>query len=80
MLIEEVCRRVQPLDPSLRTKAQTHLSRLTKPQGSLGRDRGIGGLLCDDDRRAKTQHPAWDGVHLCRRSWRDRGRGECLST
>ena len=37
MLIEEVFHRVQPLDPSLRTKAQTHLSRLTKPQGSLGR-------------------------------------------
>ena len=37
MLIEEVCRRIQPLDLSLHAKAQAHLSRLTKPQGSLGR-------------------------------------------
>jgi nicotinate-nucleotide--dimethylbenzimidazole phosphoribosyltransferase len=37
MVIEEVCRRIQPLDPSLYAKAQAHLSRLTKPLGSLGR-------------------------------------------
>lgn len=37
MVIEEVCRQIQPLDPSLHTKAQAYLSRLTKPQGSLGR-------------------------------------------
>lgn len=37
MVIEEVCRQIQPLDLSLHTKAQAYLSRLTKPQGSLGR-------------------------------------------
>jgi nicotinate-nucleotide--dimethylbenzimidazole phosphoribosyltransferase len=37
MLIEEVCRRIRPLDLSLHAKAQAHLSRLTKPLGSLGR-------------------------------------------
>lgn len=37
MLIEEVCRQIQPLDLSLHAKAQAHLSRLTKPLGSLGR-------------------------------------------
>ena len=37
MSIADVCQRIQPLDPMLRTKAQTHLSRLTKPLGSLGK-------------------------------------------
>ncbi|MBS0154997.1 MAG: nicotinate-nucleotide--dimethylbenzimidazole phosphoribosyltransferase [Nitrospira sp.] len=37
MSIADVCRRIHPLDPNLQTKAQAHLSRLTKPQGSLGR-------------------------------------------
>jgi len=35
--IEEVCRRIQPLETSLQVKAQARLDRLTKPVGSLGR-------------------------------------------
>lgn len=37
MSIEEVCRRIQPLETSLQVKAQARLDRLTKPVGSLGR-------------------------------------------
>ena len=37
MSIQEVCRRIQPLDASLHGKAQARLDRLTKPLGSLGR-------------------------------------------
>jgi nicotinate-nucleotide--dimethylbenzimidazole phosphoribosyltransferase len=37
MSIEDLCRRIQPLDPTIRAKAQTRLDRLTKPLGSLGR-------------------------------------------
>ena len=37
MSIADVCQRIQPLDPNLRAKAQSHLSRLTKPLGSLGK-------------------------------------------
>jgi nicotinate-nucleotide--dimethylbenzimidazole phosphoribosyltransferase len=37
MSLQEVCRRVQPLDTSLREQAQARLDRLTKPPGSLGR-------------------------------------------
>ena len=37
MSIQDVCRQIQPLDLALQTKAQTHLGRLTKPLGSLGK-------------------------------------------
>ena len=37
MSIQNVCRQIQPLNTSLRVKAQTRLDRLTKPLGSLGR-------------------------------------------
>ncbi|HBH81761.1 MAG TPA: nicotinate-nucleotide--dimethylbenzimidazole phosphoribosyltransferase, partial [Nitrospira sp.] len=37
MSIQDVCHQIQPLDPTLQTKAQTHLGRLTKPLGSLGK-------------------------------------------
>lgn len=37
MSIQDTCRRIQPLDTSLRAKAQARLDRLTKPLGSLGR-------------------------------------------
>jgi nicotinate-nucleotide--dimethylbenzimidazole phosphoribosyltransferase len=37
MSIEDLCRRIQPLDTSLREKAHARLDRLTKPCGSLGR-------------------------------------------
>jgi nicotinate-nucleotide--dimethylbenzimidazole phosphoribosyltransferase len=37
MSITDVCRQIQPLDPILRATAHTHLSRLTKPLGSLGK-------------------------------------------
>lgn len=37
MSIEEVCRRIQPLDGTLYKKATDRLDRLTKPLGSLGR-------------------------------------------
>jgi nicotinate-nucleotide--dimethylbenzimidazole phosphoribosyltransferase len=37
MLIQDVCRRIQPLDGSLYEKAKDRLDRLTKPLGSLGR-------------------------------------------
>ena len=37
MSIQDVCHQIQPLDPALHTKAQTHLGRLTKPLGSLGK-------------------------------------------
>lgn len=37
MSIQDLCRSIQPLDPTLRQQAQSRLDRLTKPQGSLGR-------------------------------------------
>jgi nicotinate-nucleotide--dimethylbenzimidazole phosphoribosyltransferase len=37
MSIQDPCRRIQPVDITLRKKAQTRLDRLTKPLGSLGR-------------------------------------------
>ena len=37
MSIKDICSQIQPLDPALHTKAQTHLGRLTKPLGSLGK-------------------------------------------
>ncbi|MDX2251467.1 MAG: nicotinate-nucleotide--dimethylbenzimidazole phosphoribosyltransferase [Nitrospira sp.] len=37
MSIQDTCRRIQPLDASLRKTAQARLDRLTKPLGSLGR-------------------------------------------
>jgi nicotinate-nucleotide--dimethylbenzimidazole phosphoribosyltransferase len=37
MSIQDTCHRIQPLDTSLRAKAQARLDRLTKPLGSLGR-------------------------------------------
>lgn len=37
MSIQDLCRRIQPLDTSLHVKAQARLDRLTKPLGSLGR-------------------------------------------
>ena len=37
MSIQDLCRRIQPLDASLHGKAQARLDRLTKPLGSLGR-------------------------------------------
>lgn len=37
MTLQDVCDRIQPLDPQLRAKAQARLDRLTKPLGSLGR-------------------------------------------
>ena len=37
MSIQDLCRRIQPLDTSLHGKAQARLDRLTKPLGSLGR-------------------------------------------
>ena len=37
MLIQEVCRHIQPLDATLLKQAQARLDRLTKPLGSLGR-------------------------------------------
>lgn len=37
MSIQEVCRRIQPIDGGLHVKAQARLDRLTKPLGSLGR-------------------------------------------
>jgi nicotinate-nucleotide--dimethylbenzimidazole phosphoribosyltransferase len=37
MSIEDVTGRIQPLDTTLRVKAQVRLDRLTKPLGSLGR-------------------------------------------
>lgn len=37
MSIEDVTGRIQPLDATLRAKAQARLDRLTKPLGSLGR-------------------------------------------
>ncbi len=37
MSIQDTCRRIQPLDASLRETAQARLDRLTKPLGSLGR-------------------------------------------
>jgi nicotinate-nucleotide--dimethylbenzimidazole phosphoribosyltransferase len=37
MSIQDLCRRIQPLDASLSVKAQARLDRLTKPLGSLGR-------------------------------------------
>ncbi|TKS61918.1 MAG: nicotinate-nucleotide--dimethylbenzimidazole phosphoribosyltransferase [Nitrospira sp.] len=37
MALQDVIDRIQPLDPQLRTKAQSRLNRLTKPLGSLGR-------------------------------------------
>ena len=37
MSIADICRQIQLPDPTLRTKAKTHLNRLTKPLGSLGR-------------------------------------------
>lgn len=37
MSIQDLCRRIQPVDVSLREKAQARLDRLTKPLGSLGR-------------------------------------------
>ena len=37
MSIQDLCRRIQPVDASLRGKAQARLDRLTKPLGSLGR-------------------------------------------
>jgi nicotinate-nucleotide--dimethylbenzimidazole phosphoribosyltransferase len=37
MSILDLCRRIQPVDISLRGKAQARLDRLTKPLGSLGR-------------------------------------------
>ncbi len=35
--IRDTCLQIQPLDPSVRLKAQARLARLTKPVGSLGR-------------------------------------------
>jgi nicotinate-nucleotide--dimethylbenzimidazole phosphoribosyltransferase len=35
--IQDVCRRIQPLDATLHQQAQDRLDRLTKPPGSLGR-------------------------------------------
>jgi nicotinate-nucleotide--dimethylbenzimidazole phosphoribosyltransferase len=37
MSIQDLCRRIQPVDVNLQQKAQTRLDRLTKPLGSLGR-------------------------------------------
>ena len=37
MSLQDVCNRIQPLDPQLRMQAQARLDRLTKPVGSLGR-------------------------------------------
>ena len=37
MSLQDVCARIQPVDPQLRAKAQARLDRLTKPLGSLGR-------------------------------------------
>jgi len=37
MSLQEVCDRIQPLDPNVLVKAQARLDRLTKPLGSLGR-------------------------------------------
>jgi len=37
MSIQDLCRRIQPVDATLRGKAQARLDRLTKPLGSLGR-------------------------------------------
>lgn len=37
MSIQDLCRRIHPVDVSLRGKAQARLDRLTKPLGSLGR-------------------------------------------
>lgn len=37
MSIQDLCRRIQPLDGSLNAKATHRLDRLTKPPGSLGR-------------------------------------------
>ena len=37
MSIQDLCRRIQPLDGSLYAKAKHRLDRLTKPPGSLGR-------------------------------------------
>jgi nicotinate-nucleotide--dimethylbenzimidazole phosphoribosyltransferase len=37
MSITDICRQIQPLDPALQIKARTHLGRLTKPLGSLGK-------------------------------------------
>ncbi len=37
MSIQDLCRRIQPVDISLQKKAQARLDRLTKPLGSLGR-------------------------------------------
>ena len=37
MSIQDLCRRIQPVDSSLQKKAQARLDRLTKPLGSLGR-------------------------------------------
>ncbi len=37
MSIQDLCRRIQPVDSSLQKQAQARLDRLTKPLGSLGR-------------------------------------------
>ena len=37
MSLQDVCGRIQPLDPNVQVKAQARLDRLTKPLGSLGR-------------------------------------------
>jgi nicotinate-nucleotide--dimethylbenzimidazole phosphoribosyltransferase len=37
MSIQDLCRRIRPVDVTLRGKAQARLDRLTKPLGSLGR-------------------------------------------
>jgi nicotinate-nucleotide--dimethylbenzimidazole phosphoribosyltransferase len=37
MLIQDLCRRIQPVDVTLSGKAQARLDQLTKPLGSLGR-------------------------------------------
>lgn len=37
MSIQDLCRRIQPVDITLRKKAQARLDQLTKPLGSLGR-------------------------------------------
>ncbi len=37
MVIQDVCRGIQPLNQDVRAKAKTWLDRLTKPLGSLGR-------------------------------------------
>jgi len=37
MSIQDLCRRIQPVDVNLQKKAQARLDRLTKPLGSLGR-------------------------------------------